>query len=96
MTVEMVAVTACTFEEFKRLMDLSVRRSLHSSFMTTEWHGTTYRASAPGVAALGSYRDGEVRVTITISFPATMMQSFIVADIQRTMRDAGCTGVRPV
>lgn len=94
MTVEMSGVTSYEFHDFKQLLDASVRRSTAFSLLRTEWHGMGYRATAPGVAAFGRFQDGEVRVKIMISFPATMMRGQIVGDIVRSMRDAGVNDVR--
>jgi hypothetical protein len=90
MTVEISAVTPHDFARFKELMDQSVRKSLAASFMSTEWRGTSLHATAPGVTAIGEFHNGQVRLRIMLSFPATMMQGRIVEDITRTMRDAGC------
>ena len=94
MTVEISGVTSYAFERFKQLMDISVARSMHASLLRTEWHGTGYRATAPGIAAFGRFHNGEVRVKIMMSFPATLMRGTIVADIQRTMRDCGCNNLQ--
>ena len=94
MTEEICCVTVNEFDRFKRLMEVSVRRSPVAALLTTEWHGTTYRATAPGVAAVGRFHNGEVRVRIIISFPATLMRDTIVSDIQRTLRESGCSNLR--
>ena len=96
MTVEISGITSNAFERFKQLMDLSVARSLHASLLRTEWHGTGYRVTAPGVAAFGRFHDGEVRVKIMMSFPATLIRATILADIQRTLRECGCNNLRQI
>lgn len=94
MTVEITGVTAYTFEQFRESMNRSVALSAQLGLIKTEWHGTNYRASGPGVAAFGSYNDGKVRARIIISFPATLMRAMIVAEIERTMRDCGCRNLQ--
>jgi hypothetical protein len=96
MTVEIVAVSPHDFDRFKQLVDAAMARSVSAALLTTAWQGTNYRVTGPGVSALGRFHNGEVTVTLTLSFPATMVGRRIVGEIERSLREAGCRGVRSI
>lgn len=91
---EIVGATPHQFERFRQTMDASVGRSAAVHVLRTAWHGATYRVTAPGVLAIGRYENGNVHVRVTLSFPATLLRRQILNDIMRSMREAGCEGVR--
>jgi hypothetical protein len=96
MTVEIFGVTPHDFEVFKQLINASVGRAAGAALLTTAWQGTNYRVTGPGFSAHGRFDNGEVTVTLTLSFPATMMKEQIVGEIERLLRDAGCRSLKSI
>jgi Putative polyhydroxyalkanoic acid system protein (PHA_gran_rgn) len=93
---EIHGVTPHPFDQFRALMDAAVARSTVAPMLSTEWRGTEYHVSGPGVVALGRYENGRVRVEVTLSFPASMLKGQILADIERSMREAGCHSLQTI
>ena len=62
--------------------------------MTTTWEETVFRVTAPGATAIGRYQNGNVNVEVTISLLAAFVAKRIVEDVETSLRDAGCQGVR--
>ena len=93
MVTQFSARTSKGFDEFRRDLDSALCRSFGARVMRWGWEGYRLQIMAPGAVGWVTFDEGEISAAIEISFPATLMEEKITADIRQMLAYASAQSV---
>ena len=93
MVTHFSARTSKGFDEFRRDLDSALCRSFGAGVMRWSWGGYRLQITAPGAVGWVTFDEGAITAEIKMSFPATLMEEKITADIRQMLAYASSQAV---